>query len=286
MILGVGTVALDSVETPTASCRDVPGGSALYFAAAASTVCPVAIVGVTGEDFPAEPLDRLAARGVDVSGILRLPHPTFRWHARYDESGDREVLSVHRGDIVRAAPVVPPPLRRPEILFLGSAHPSVQHRVLDQAETDGLVVLDTMPTWIREGTRDLGQIFSRTDVLLANDAEIRVLTGLPDEAEAAEALRSMGPRWVVVKRGARGAGAYGEGERVEVNGVRVENVVDPTGAGDAFAGGLVASLVGTRSPSAAEMHAALEVGAAMGARAVSAFSFEGLLVPEPPVRRP
>lgn len=277
MILGVGTVALDTVETPTAFARDVPGGSALYFAAAASAVCPVAIVGVTGEDFPAEPLDRLAARGVDVSGILRLPHPTFRWHTRYDESGDREVLSVHRGGIVRAAPVIPPPLRSPEILFLGSAHPSVQNRILDQAETDGLVVLDTMSRWIREGARDLGQLFSRTDVLLANDAEVRVLTGFPDEAKAAEVLRSLGPTWVVVKRGARGACAYGEGTRVEVNGVRTEKVVDPTGAGDAFAGGMVASLVGSRSPSAADMRAALEVGAAMGARAVGAFSFEGLL---------
>jgi sugar/nucleoside kinase (ribokinase family) len=241
----------------------------------------VAIVGVTGGDFPVEALDRLAARGVDVSGVMRLPHPTFRWHARYDASGNREVLSVHRGAIVRAAPTIPPPLRNPEILFLGSAHPSAQLDVLEQAETDGLVVLDTMPRWIQEDGPDLRRLLGRTDVLLANDVEIRILAGLADEAKAAETLRSLGPTWVVAKRGARGACAYGEGECVEVDAVRVENVVDPTGAGDAFAGGMVASLAATRSPSAADMRAALEVGAVMGARAVSAFSFEGLMVPEP-----
>jgi sugar/nucleoside kinase (ribokinase family) len=290
VILGVGTVALDTVETPTGSAREVPGGSALYFAAAASILGPVAIVGVTGADFPAEPLARLAARGVNVSGILRLPHPTFRWHARYDESGGREIVSVHRGAIVRTAPVVPTALRNPEILFLGSTDPAVQGQVLRQAGATGRVVLDTMPHWI-EGARDvLEALLPRVDVLLVNEEELRLLGGASDEATAAGAVRSLGPTWVVVKRGRRGARAYGEGGCVEVDAVAVERVVDPTGAGDAFAGGLVASLAGSPSLSGADMRAALKVGSGMGARAVSAFSFQGLLesgraggvVPSPP----
>jgi len=277
VILGVGTVALDTVETPTGSVRDVPGGSALYFAAAASLLGPVAVVGVTGEDFPAEPLDRLAARGVDVSGIVRLPHPTFRWHARYDASGRREILSVHRGGIVRTAPEVPPALRDPEILFLGSTDPGVQARVLGQAGAPGRIVLDTMPHWIRDRRGDLEAILPRVDVLLVNEEEVCLLGDVPGEAAAVGAVLSMGPSWVVVKRGARGACAYGAHDRVEVEAVAVEPVVDPTGAGDAFAGGLVASLARRGSLSATAMREALGVGAGMGAQAVSAFSFEGLL---------
>lgn len=276
MILGVGTVALDTVETPTASVTEVPGGSALYFAAAAGGVGPVAIVGVTGEDFPAEPLAQLAARGVDVSGIRRYPHPTFRWHARYDESGRREIVSVHRGGIVGMAPVVPPALRDPEILFLGSTDPGVQAQVLEQAGAGARVVLDTMPHWIRDRRRELEALLPRVDVLLVNEEEVLLLAGASDEATAAEAVRARGPTWVVVKRGARGACAYGGAGRIEVDAAAVERVVDPTGAGDAFAGGLVASLAG-RGLSDADMGAALGVGSAMGARAVSAFSLQGLL---------
>jgi sugar/nucleoside kinase (ribokinase family) len=280
VILGVGTIALDTVEAPAGSVRDVPGGSALYFGAAASILGPVAVVGVTGEDFPAEPLDRLAERGVDVSGIVRVPHPTFRWHARYDASGRRDVLSVHRGGVVRTAPVVPPALRDPEILFLGSTDPGVQTRVLGQAGDPGRVVLDTMPHWIRDGRDDLEALLPRIDVLLVNEEEVRLLGGAPDEAAAAEAVRAMGPTWVVVKRGARGACAYDARDRVEVDAVPVAPVVDPTGAGDAFAGGLVATLAGSVELSAADMRGALGVGTVMGARAVRAFSFEGLLQPE------
>jgi len=277
MILGVGTVALDTVETPAGSVRDAPGGSALYFAAAASHLGPVGVVGVTGEDFPADPLDRLAARGVDVSGIVRLPYRTFRWKARYDGSGRREVLSVHRGGIVRTAPEVPPALRDPEILFLGSTDPGVQARVLGWAGSPGKVVLDTMPHWIRDGRTEVEALLPRVDVLLVNEEEVRLLAGVQEEATAAGIVRSMGPAWVVVKRGARGACAYGADECIEVGAVPVATVVDPTGAGDAFAGGLVASLAGSVDLCAEDVRRALGAGTVMGARAVRAFSFEGLL---------
>jgi len=277
VILGVGTVALDTVETPTGSVRDVPGGSALYFAAAAVHLGPVAVVGVTGRDFPDAPLADLAARGVDVSGIVRVPDSTFRWHARYDEAGNREIVSVHRGGIVRRAPEVPAVFRNPDLLFLGSTDPAVQGRVLDQSGTPGMVVLDTMPHWIQDDREALEALLARVDVLLVNEEEVLLLGGDPDEARSAAAAGSLGPGWVVVKRGARGACAYGRGGRVDVQAVPVDTVVDPTGAGDAFAGGLVASLARSGDLSAAAMRAGLEAGAAMGARAVGAFSFVGLM---------
>jgi len=278
VIVGLGTVALDTVETPAGSARDVPGGSALYFAAAASTRVPVAVVGVTGEDYPVRPLERLAARGVDVSGIVRHPLPTFRWHARYDASGDREILSVHRGGIVRERPTVPPHLRDPEILFLGSTDPQVQTRVREDAGTPGLVLLDTMAHWIRESRPALEALLRGVDVLLASEDELHILGGeAADEGTAAEMVRHLGPSWVVVKRGARGVCAYGPRGRMVVEAVPVARVVDPTGAGDAFAGGLAAVLSERGGLSQEAMEEGVRYGARMGARAVEAFSFDGLL---------
>jgi sugar/nucleoside kinase (ribokinase family) len=140
-----------------------------------------------------------------------------------------------------------------------------------------MVVLDTMPHWIIEGRADLEVLLGRVDVLLVNEEEVRMLAAESDEATAAGIARSLGPRWVVVKRGSRGACAYGGDERIEVEAVGVEAVVDPTGAGDAFAGGLVASLAEGRGLSAADLRQALGVGVEMGARAVGAFSFAGLM---------
>lgn len=277
MIVGAGTVALDTVETPTGSASEMPGGSALYFAAAAAGLAHVAVVGVTGEDFPEHALATLAARGVDVSGIVRHPHPTFRWHARYDEAGGREILSVHRGGIVREVPAVPPRLRDPEALFLGSTDPSVQARVLEEAGRPGRVVLDSMAHWLRDRKAELESLLPRVDVLLASEEEVRILGRAGGEAEAARAVRALGPAWVVVKRGARGACAWGVEGPIEVEAASVPHVVDPTGAGDAFAGGLVASLDAEESLSASAVRKALRVGARMGALAVGTFSFEGLL---------
>ncbi len=178
---------------------------------------------------------------------------------------------------MRTAPEVPPALRDPEILFLGSTDPGVQARVLGQAGAPGRVVLDTMSHWIRDSRRDLEATLPSVDVLLLNQEEVRLLGEAPDEEAAARSVLSMGPTWVIVKRGARGACAYHAHGRVEMEAVPVELVVDPTGAGDAFAGGLVASLTGVGSLSPAVIRNAVGVGVDMGARAVRAFSLEGLL---------
>ena len=289
-IVGVGTVALDTAETPAGQAREVAGGSALYFAAAVSRWTPVSVVGVTGDDFPDEVLAELGRRGVDVTGVARFPHPTFRWHARYDAEGRREILSVHRGGIVSERPRVPEGLRDPHLLFLGSTDPDVQASVLVGAGRPTLVMLDTMLHWIRDRRDALEGLLPRVDVLLANEDEVALLGDADDEGRAAAALLRRGPTWVVVKRGGRGACAYAVGQRLEVPAAAVARVVDPTGAGDAFAGGMASVLAtmpasrgeasreaGVRAVNEHVMGRGLERGVAMGALAVSAFSFDALL---------
>lgn len=282
LIVGVGTVALDTVEVHGAFMRDLPGGSAVYFGAAAARYAPVALVGVAGEDLPDKVLAPLAARGVDVTGIERVAGPTFRWHVRYDESGERETVSAVRGPAVRTASRLDARHRDADALFLGSTDPSVQRAVLDDAGGPGLVALDTMAHWIQEEGPALRALLERTDVFLLGETELAAFAGVEDAAEAAGVALRLGPSWVVVKRGAAGVRAYGRegGQPLEFPAVRTEGVVDPTGAGDAFAGGLVGSLVarGVRGPpSPLDMRQALTEGNRMAALAVSSYSYAALL---------
>lgn len=279
----VGTVAMDTVETPDGSVRDVPGGSAPYFGAAARRWGAVALVGVAGADLPRDALEPLARSGVDVGGIRRVPGPTLRWHARYDEAGERETVSAERGVAVTTAPTLDPSHRDPDALFLGSTDPAVQRSVLSQAGAPGLVVLDTMGHWIRDRPRELAALLEVVDVVVLGRRELAALGGAADEAVAASAVLAMGPAWVVVKRGGAGVRAYanrGDEGRLQVPAVPVPRVVDPTGAGDAFAGGLVGSLTrsgGRAALDGTRMAAALRAGACMGAVAVQSFSFDALL---------
>lgn len=327
LVLAVGTLGLDSVETPAGAATDVPGGSALYFAAGAlhawrrgrDRVEPggggdadgrrsprLAVVGVVGDDYPDAPLRRLAAAGVDVTGVARRPGPSFRWKVRYGpDLASRETLETNRGTTLGVVPQVPEPLSRPAVTFLGSTDPSVQHAVLEQLDDPGVVVADTMEHWIRGRRSDLEAVLARTRVLLVNEEECAFLGGNPVPLLAARVIRALGPEWVVVKRGARGALALSDAGEISVPAVPVEAPVDPTGAGDAFAGGLVAALVGgswRTAPGggtaegvtldagtlrralaagvtldAGTVRRALEAGAATGARAVTRFSVEGLL---------
>ncbi len=296
----VGTVALDTVETPSGRMAEAPGGSALYFAAAARRWGPVLPVGVAGDDLPEAALAPLEALGVDVSGIRRLPGATFRWHVRYDEDGGRETLAAERGVTVRTPPEPGPEHRDPGALFLGSTDPGVQRAVLDAAGAPGLVALDTMAHWIRDRRAELEALLPRVDLLLVDGGELRLLGGEEDEGRAAAAVLERGLPWLVVKRGARGAAAYagtgapesssggaapGRPARpvAEVPAAPVDRVVDPTGAGDAFAGGLVGTLTaagGRRALDAEGLRGALLAGASMGALAVSDFSFRGLVAGE------
>lgn len=294
-MVAVGTVALDTVETPTESVRDVPGGSAPYFAAAARRYGPVSIAGVVGDDHdPARLLGGLAAAGVDVGGVRSEPGETFRWHVRYDERGGRETISAERGVSARAVPSLLLHHRNPAALFLGSTDPSIQAAVLDEAGSPGLVVLDTMVHWIRERRRDFAGLLRRADVLLLNEEEVRALGRADEEGAAAAAALRSGADWVVVKRGAQGAAVY-HAQRdvlpltvqplIEAYAASVPTVIDPTGAGDAFAGGFVGVLTeagGRAALTRSTMERALAEGNRMGGLAVRSFSYDALLVDEEP----
>lgn len=288
-ILALGTLTVDTVETPTGRSRDAPGGSALYFTAAAGLLAPVRVLGVVGSDAPEAGLALMRRRGADLDGVARLPGPTMRWHARYGpELSRRTTLDADRGVLGRWTPEVPDEWRSTPLVYLGSTDPGLQAAVLDRLVRDPgrraagdrpLVVVDTMAHWIEERRSDLEGVLARTDLFLASEEECRTLGGSDDAADAARAIRERGPGRVVVKRGARGATLCGPGTReVSVPACTVEAVVDPTGAGDAFAGGLVGWLArdGAAEADAPRCLRALVAGAAAASFAVEAFSISGL----------
>ncbi|MFQ5538527.1 MAG: PfkB family carbohydrate kinase [Gemmatimonadota bacterium] len=315
-MVGLGTVALDTLESPAGRVEEVPGGSALYFGAAAASYGAVGLIGAVGEDFPMATLEGLAARGVDTRGLRRVAGPTFRWSARYDGSGRREVLRSVRNP--NARPIFPDlaAYRDPPVLFLGSIDPRVQEEVLRESGSPGVVLLDTMSHWILERRPEVERLLASADVLLLNEEELLLLVDGGDqravppvegsgaaadegggaaartEASMAAALLRRGPRWVIVKAGACGARGYTSYGCVEVAAVAVDSIVDPTGAGDAFAGGVAGVLAGegeAGAPAGASplptaldlLEKALREGVRMGARAVSAFSLGGFLDPDP-----
>lgn len=277
-ILALGTLTLDTVEGPAGRRARVPGGSALYFAAAAGLLAPVRVVGAVGEDFPAEALDLLRARGAGLAGVARLPGRSMSWHARYgpDHAG-RETVAADRGVLDRWEPVVPSGWRETPVVFLGSTDPRLQATVLDQIEAPALVAADSMRHWIVDRRAGLDAVLAGTDLFFASEEECRALDG-------PGGIRAAGPRWVVEKRGAEGAVLHGPGETISVGAFPARAVADPTGAGDAFAGGMTGSIA-AEAPAAGRLRdallpealgRALAAGAAAASFAVEGFSVEGL----------
>lgn len=274
-VLGVGTVSLDTVESGGDVARDVIGGSAPYFAAAARVSADVAIVGVVGDDFPEPFVRRLSEAGLDVGGLQRHAGETFRWHVRYGRDGNRETLATNRDTALVEAPEVPQHRKASAALFLGSTNPSIQASVLANAGTPPLVVLDSMTHWIRDRHDEFRLLARSADVLLLNEEEALLLGG-GDQAAGVRPILEEGCSWVVVKRGDQGAIAFGHDRAIAVSAPRPAQVKDPTGAGDAFAGGLVATLA-RDWPSPQSMEEALKQAAAMGSFAVESFSVDRLL---------
>ena len=270
-ILVIGSVALDSVETTAGEVDRVVGGSATFFSSAASLFTRVRVVGVVGDDYPLAQLRFLEDRGVDLSGLARLPGESFFWAGRYHEGfRTRETLATRLGVFASFDPIVPPAFRDSEVVFLGNIDPVLQLGVLDQVRSPRLVAADTMNFWI-EGARDaLMEVLARLDVLFVNDEEAAQLAGEADLARAARWIRDRGPRLVVVKHGDQGATLLADGWTFSSPAYPVPVVVDPTGAGDAFAGGFLGSLDGA----GADLRRALVYGSAMGSYAVEAFSVD------------
>jgi len=271
-ILVVGSVALDEIATPFDSVKEVIGGAAVYFAAAASVLAPVQLVGVVGDDYPLEDLSFLRARGVDLAGLERSPGHSFRWGGRYHyDMNTRETTHTELGVFAEFRPHLPEAFRSASWVFLGNIDPSLQLSVLDQVESSTLVAADTMNYWI-EGTRDtLLDVMGRIDMITLNDEEARQLSGEANLSRAARWIQAKGPRHVVIKKGEHGAMLLSDNEMCCAAGYPLEDVVDPTGAGDAFAGGIFGYLASSRSTDIGSLRRAVVHGCALGSFACEAF---------------
>lgn len=243
-LLVAGSVALDSVHTPHEVREDVLGGSAVYFSYAASFFTSVRLVGVVGEDWPPEHTQFLQARRIDTSGLHVVPGgKTFRWRGKYlPNMNDRQTLEVHLNVLADFDPVLPDDFKRCPYVFLANGSPRAQMKVLDQLSGPLLVVADTMDLWIREAHDELMQLFRRVDGLVMNDSEAKLLTGDENLVRAGHRIRELGPKFVVIKKGEHGALFFSQYETYVLPAFPTERVIDPTGAGDSFAGGMMGFL--------------------------------------------
>jgi sugar/nucleoside kinase (ribokinase family) len=276
-IVVVGSVAFDNVETPFGKVENVIGGSATFFSVAASFFAPVSVVAVVGRDFPKSELEFLRSRGVDIEGIEVAPGRTFRWTGRYHEDMNlRDTLDLQLNVFADFQPKVPGPYRDAEICFLSTIHPSLQKSVLGQMSRPRLVGADTMTHWI-EGTRsELVELLGAVEVLTLNDEEARLLAGERNIVQAARKILALGPKSVLVKRGEYGVIHFSGDSVFAVPAFPLEQVFDPTGAGDVFAGGFIGSLAKTADFSAASVRRAIVYGSVMASFVVEDFSLNRL----------
>jgi sugar/nucleoside kinase (ribokinase family) len=276
-IVVVGSVAFDNVETPFGKVENVLGGSATFFSVAASFFAPVSVVAVVGSDFPKSELEFLRSRGVDIEGIEVAAGRTFRWTGRYHEDMNlRDTLDLQLNVFADFQPKVPASYRDAEICFLSTIHPSLQKSVLAQVSGAKLVGADTMTHWI-EGTRDeLIELLGAVEVLTVNDEEARLLAGERNVVQAARKILALGPKSVLIKRGEYGVLHFSADSVFAVPAFPLEQVFDPTGAGDVFAGGFIGALAKAREFSPATVRRAIVYGSVMASFVVEDFSLNRL----------
>ncbi len=275
-LLVVGSVALDSIFTPFGETADALGGSAVYFSVAGALLHPVQVVGVVGSDYPMGELERLAPRGIDWSGVEHAEGESFRWKGKYSyDLQSRETLDTRLGVFADFQPKLPEAFRSAKFLFLGNIDPELQLTVLSQVRRPTLVVCDTMNYWIQSKKPALLELLARVDVLMVNDSEARELSGDWNIHRAGRWILAHGPKRVVIKQGEYGALLIEPTRTFYVPAFPLESVYDPTGAGDAFAGGFMAYLARTDSVSEENIRRAMVVGATMGSYAVEQFGIRG-----------
>jgi sugar/nucleoside kinase (ribokinase family) len=275
-LLVVGSVALDSIITPFGEAHDALGGSAVYFSMAASLLTGVRVVGVVGDDYPMPKLKEIGARGVDLSGVERARGESFRWKGKYSfDLSSRETLETRLGVFADFRPKIPAAFADTPFVFLGNIHPDLQLAVLEQMNEPRLVACDTMNFWIDSARSRLLEVLKRVDLLIVNDEEIRQLSGDWNVPRAARWVLGQGPKRVVVKRGEHGALLVEAGRSFFCPAYPLEEVFDPTGAGDAFAGGFLGYLARTGELSSDGLRRAMVYGSAMGSFAVASFSIGG-----------
>ena len=276
-LLVVGSIAYDTIETPTARRENVLGGSAPFFAYAAGFFCPVQMVGVVGADWLPEYTEMFRKQNVDTSGIEIVPDgKTFRWSGKYHENmNDRDTLDTQLNVLGTFEPKLPENFRRAQFVFIANGAPSTGLAALDQIHGADLVVADTMNLWIETTRSDLDALLKRIDGLIINDSEAKMLTGESNVIVAARKILMMGPKFVIVKKGEHGAMFVSEYEMYIVPAFPVEKVVDPTGAGDSFAGGLMGYIASQRGSLDAEtIKNALAYGTIIASFGIEGFSFD------------
>ena len=238
-VLVVGSVALDTVKTPLEEHADLLGGSASYAAVGASFFSPVNMVGVVGDDFPPAHIEYFKSRQIDLAGLQIARGKTFRWSGEYMwDLNTRETRSVELNVFEHFEPKLPASYQATPYVLLANIGPSLQSHVLDQMQRAKFVIADTMDLWINIAKPDLLALLKRVDMLILNDGEARQLTGLTNLIKAGAAIQAMGPRYVAVKKGEHGCLLFGEGKFFSCPAYPLEDIHDPTGAGDTFAGGL------------------------------------------------
>jgi len=278
-ILAVGSVAFDSVKTPFGEVSRVVGGAATYFSVAASFFADVRLVAVVGTDFSPHLARVFGNRRIDLSGLQQLPGETFRWKGEYGFDLDsRETIYTHLNVFEQFQPVIPEAYRDSPFVFLGNIHPALQLEVLNQVRGPRLVGADTMNYWIERTPDALRQVLSRVDVLLINDSEARELAGEANLVKAARVIQAMGPRTLVIKRGEHGVlMTRPEGGFFAAPAMPLEEVFDPTGAGDTFAGGFMGYLASCDVVTDATLVRAIIYGSTLASFAVEDFSVDRLL---------
>src|SRR5688572_8891402 len=257
-LLVVGSVALDSVETPFGKADEVLGGSATFFSAAASQLVPVQLVGVVGDDYPMDKLEPLKKRGVDLAGLERAPGRSFRWRGRYrHDLNVAETLETHLGVFSNFSPKIPAQFRKAPFVFLGNIDPRLQLDVLTQVERPKLVACDTMNFWIESRRPDLLKLLEHVDCITLNDGEARQLTEHNNLVKAAKWIMGKGPTLVIIKKGEHGAFMFTKDTVFFAPAYPLEEVFDPTGAGDSFAGGFMGYLAKSGDISEANLRRAV-----------------------------
>jgi sugar/nucleoside kinase (ribokinase family) len=272
----VGSVAFDTIETPSVKKEKIIGGSCTFCALAASFFTRPKIVAVVGRDFPRSAIAYFRRRGIDLAGLKTVKDGlTFHWHGRYgDDPNQRDTLRTDLNVFLDFRPEIPAAYKKADILFLANIDPDLQESIFRQVEKPRLTALDTIGLWINTKPEALRRVLRRVDVYFGNDEEVRLLTGERNLVKAAGMIRAMGPRLVVIKKGEHGAMIFGSRLVLAVPGRPCETVVDPTGAGDSFAGGFLGWLDKAGSFSRKDIRRAAVYGSVMASFAIEGFGVE------------
>jgi sugar/nucleoside kinase (ribokinase family) len=278
-MLVVGSVALDTVKTPFGEVTEALGGSATYCSASASYFTAVDLIAVVGEDFPSRHLTFLKSRGVDLTGLERRPGATFRWKGEYTHQlNEAHTLETQLNVFETFRPKIPESYRAPEVLFLGNIDPDLQFDVLQKIPRPPLVACDTMNFWINGKREALWRVLEHVDILIVNDGEARALGDDANLVKVAQKILARGPKHLIVKRGEYGVLMFNGKQVFSAPAFPLEDVRDPTGAGDTFAGGFLGHLAATGNRSVESFKQAIVFGSVMASFAVEAFSLDRLRV--------